>query len=161
MHLQGCLCSDRQQVTSGCVFYWFVCCFGGILRTIDHSLIILSNAQSLRNKMDKLQENVWFQHEFRDACLLVFTETWLSERELDTDVAIDGFGILVCLNQAAGGTGTLHGRGVCLYVTEWYCKNVLVRERVCTKDVELLSVSLHREFPKYSSEWYTSIPERG
>lgn len=78
------------------------------------------------------------------------------------ELAIDGFGAPVHLDQDASVTAVLCVGGVCLYVNERYCKNVLVRERLCTKDVELLSVSLHfpylpSEFPKYSSQWYTSI----
>lgn len=108
--------------------------------------IILSNAQSLRNKMDELQAHVRFQHEFRDACLLAITETWLSERDLDTEEAIDGFGAPVRLDRDADLTGMSRSGGVCLYVNERYCKNVLVRDRVCNKDVELLSVSLHPSY---------------
>ena len=58
---------------------------------------ILSNVRSLQNKVDELQANVRFQHEFRDACLLVNTETWLSERDSDTKVAFDSFGSLLQL----------------------------------------------------------------
>lgn len=42
---------------------------------------------------------------------------------------------------------------MCVYINERWCKTVLVRERLCTKDVELLSLSMHpmylpREFPQ-------------
>ena len=42
---------------------------------------------------------------------------------------------------------------MCLYVNERWCKNVIVREQLCTPDIELLSVSLRplylpREFPQ-------------
>lgn len=115
--------------------------------------IILSNAQSLRNKTDELQANVRFQHEFRDACLLAITETWFSESDLNSELVIDGFGAPVRLDRDASVTGRSRGGGVCLYVNQRYCKNVLVRESLCTKDVELLSVSLRppylpREFPQ-------------
>lgn len=115
--------------------------------------IILTNAQSLRNKTDKLQAHVRFQREFRDSCLLAITETWLSDRDSDTDITMDGFGSPVRLDRDAGATGMSRGGGVCLYVNQMYCKNVIVRERLCTKDVELLSVSLRppylpREFPQ-------------
>lgn len=45
------------------------------------------------------------------------------------------------------------GGGVCLYVNKRWCKSVIVREKFCTADVELLSVSLQphylpREFPQ-------------
>ena len=44
-------------------------------------------------------------------------------------------------------------RGVCLYVNKRWCKTVIVREQLCTLDIELLSVSLRplyllREFPQ-------------
>lgn len=43
--------------------------------------------------------------------------------------------------------------GVCLYVNERWCKTIIIREKVCTKHIELLSVSLRphylpREFPQ-------------
>ena len=115
--------------------------------------IILSNARSLRNKIDELQANVRFQHEFRDACLLAITETWLSEKDSDTELAIDSFGSPMQLDRDAAATGMSRGGGVCLYLNQRYCKNVLVRERLCTKDIELLCVSLRplylpREFPQ-------------
>lgn len=67
---------------------------------------------------------------------------------LVSEVAIDVFGEPVHLNLDASVTGMLQGGGVCLYVNKTYCKNVLVRERLCTKDAEMLSVSQH---PPYLS----------
>lgn len=64
-------------------------CNGSILSLCGK--IKISNPQSLQNKMDKLQAHVRFQHDFRAACLLAITETWLSERDLDSEVAVDGF----------------------------------------------------------------------
>lgn len=117
--------------------------------------VVLANAQSLRNKTDKLQALVRFQHDFRDACQLAITETWLTDRDSDSDLSLDGFGAPVRPDRAASVTGKSQGEGVCLYVNERWCKNVLVRESLCTKDVELLAVSLHppicpRNFPNYS-----------
>lgn len=68
--------------------------------------MILSNAQSLRNKTDELQAHVGFQHEFRDACLLAITETWLSESDLDSELVIDGFGAPIRLDRDADVTET-------------------------------------------------------
>lgn len=53
----------------------------------------------------------------------------------------------------SGITGKTHGGGVCLYVNERWCKTVAVREHLCTKDIEMLTVSLRphdlpREFPQ-------------
>ncbi len=43
--------------------------------------------------------------------------------------------------------------GACLYINRRWCTNITVRERICSPDVELLSVSLRpfylpREFPQ-------------
>ena len=117
--------------------------------------IILSNAQSLRNKTEELQEEVHSSHDFKDACILAFSETFFSERDSPNDTAIDGFGSPFRQDRDAAITGKSTGGGVCLYINERWCnaKSVTVRERLCTPDVELLSVSLRpgylpREFPQ-------------
>ncbi|CAM4575487.1 unnamed protein product [Leuciscus chuanchicus] len=115
--------------------------------------IILSNARSLRNKTDELQALVRHQHAFKDACILAFSETWLGERDADGDLAIDGFGIPFRTDRTSTTTGKSCGGGVCAYINERWCKNVIVRERLCTMDVELLSLSMRpmylpREFPQ-------------
>ena len=117
--------------------------------------IILGNTQSLRNKIDQLQGNVRFLKDFKDCGILTFTESWLTERDRDADLLIDGFGAPIRLDRDAEVTGKSQGGGVCLYVNQRYChpKSVTVRERICTPDVELLCVSLRpfylpREFPQ-------------
>ncbi|XP_034153092.1 uncharacterized protein LOC109615369 isoform X2 [Esox lucius] len=55
--------------------------------------VILANVQSLRNKVDEHQANVKFLMEYSSACLLAFTETWLKEYDLKSDLDIDGFGV--------------------------------------------------------------------
>ncbi|XP_049908650.1 uncharacterized protein nek6 isoform X1 [Epinephelus moara] len=104
-------------------------------------------------KVDELQALVRFQHDFRDACLLAITESWLTDRDSDADLSLDGFGAPVRLDCDASVMGKSQGGGVCLYVNQRWCKNVLVRERLCTKGVELLAVSLRPpylplEFPQ-------------
>lgn len=54
--------------------------------------MILGNVRSLRNKVDELQGNVRFLKDFKDCCLMAFTETWLSENDPDSDLLISGFG---------------------------------------------------------------------
>lgn len=97
--------------------------------------IMLSNARSLRNKTDELQALVRHQHAFKDACILAFSETWLGERDADGDLVIDGFGIPFRTDRTSTTTGKSCGGGVCAYINERWCKNVIVRERLCTKDV--------------------------
>ncbi|CAM4639073.1 unnamed protein product [Leuciscus chuanchicus] len=62
-------------------------------RRIPLPTVILANVQSLRNKVDELQANVKFLTEYSSACLLAFTETWLKEHDLQSDLEIDGFGV--------------------------------------------------------------------
>ncbi|XP_074472561.1 uncharacterized protein LOC141756597 [Sebastes fasciatus] len=102
----------------------------------------MGNVQSLRNKVDELQGNVRFQKDFMDCCIMAFTETWLTERDQDIDLLIDGFGAPFRLDRKAEVTGKTQGGGVCLYVNKRYCSSVTVRDQICTPDVELLSVSL-------------------
>lgn len=81
------------------------------------------------------------------------TETWLNESDLDSELALTGFGCPIRLDRSKDATGQSHGGGVCFYVNERYCKTIHVRERICTPDIELLSISLRpfylpREFPQ-------------
>ncbi|KAJ4937515.1 hypothetical protein JOQ06_002150, partial [Pogonophryne albipinna] len=70
---------------------------------------ILGNVQSLRNKVDELQGNVRFQKNFRDCCVLAFTETWLTDCNQDNDLFIDGFGAPFRLDRKAEMTGKTKG----------------------------------------------------
>ena len=115
--------------------------------------IILANVRSLRNKMDELQANVNHMHEYRSASILAFTETWLNKNDEESTTHIDGFAPPLRLDRDSERTGKQHGGGVCLYVNTRWCSTVVVREKLCTPDIELLAVSLRpfylpREFPQ-------------
>ncbi|CAI5677546.1 unnamed protein product [Oreochromis niloticus] len=115
--------------------------------------MILANVQSLRNKTDELQGNVLHLREYREACLMALTETWLTDMDSDTSLRISGFGTPVRLDRNCGVTRKSHRGGVCLYINQGWCNNFTVRERLCLPDIELLSVSvrpfyLPREFPQ-------------
>ena len=97
----------------------------------------MANVRSLRpgpsnHKLDEVQANVRFLTEFRDACVMCFSETWLDE-------TIPG-------NRNITGKST--GGGVCIYVNEQWCahSNMKVRQQVCTPDAEVLSVSLRLKY---------------
>ncbi len=103
--------------------------------------IIMSNVQSLRSKIDDLQAMVRFQHDYKDACILALTETWLKSSDPGNSVIIDGFGIPFRTDRCPRVTGKKQGGGVCLYINHEWCSSVTVRESVCTKDIELLCVA--------------------
>ena len=123
------------------------------LQCIPLPSILLCNAQSIRNKVDELQANVIHLEKFRDTCIIAFNETWLTSTDLEIDLSLSGFGLPIRLDRDADVTGKSLGGGVCLYVNERWCRNITVRETVCTPDIELLSVFvrpfyLPREFPQ-------------
>lgn len=104
--------------------------------------ILLSNVQSLRHKTDELEAWIKCKPGIRDTCLLAFSETWLRELDRDEDLILSGFGSPIRLDRDPMTTGKSRGGGVCLYVNKRYCNTVVVRERICTSDIELLTVSL-------------------
>ncbi len=122
-------------------------------RRIPLPTVILANAQSLRNKIDILQANVNFLPEYKNACLTALSETWLKQHDLQSDLDLNGFGEPVRLDRDPTVTGKSLGGGLCLFVNKNWCNSVVVRESLCSPDIELLSVSLRpfylpREFPQ-------------
>ncbi len=47
---------------------------------------MLSNVRSLENKLDLIQLSRSTQHEARDCCVFVFTETWLNDNTPDSNL---------------------------------------------------------------------------
>lgn len=132
------------------------------LKRIPLPTMILGNVQSLRSKIDELQGNVQLQKDFRECCVLAFTETWLSKRDQDRDLWIDSFGLPIRMDRDTSTTGKTLGGGVCVYLNRRYGTSVTVRENICLPDIELLSVSIRpfylpREFPKFRKQYCTSI----
>ncbi|XP_038594023.1 stromal membrane-associated protein 1-like [Micropterus salmoides] len=62
------------------------------LERIALASIIMANARSLRNKIDDLQAHVRY-YKFKEACILVLMETKLGKNDLDSEMAMDGFGV--------------------------------------------------------------------
>lgn len=106
--------------------------------------VILANVRSLRNQTDKLQANVKYLHEYRNASILAFTETWLNKDHDNSALHMD-------LDPPSDSTATVTSpvnnmAQVCISTSD-------VREELCTPNIELLAVSLcpfylPREFPQ-------------
>lgn len=103
--------------------------------------VFLSNVQSLRHKIDELKIWAKFESEIKECCLLAIKESWLNERDQDSDLALTGFGRPFRLDRPLKQRGEKRGGGACFYVNQRYCNNTIVREAKCTPDVELLSIS--------------------
>lgn len=69
------------------------------LRCIPLPSMLLCNALFIKNKMDETQASVVHLEKFRDACLMAFTETWLTPEDLNTDLTLTGFGTLVRIDR--------------------------------------------------------------
>lgn len=110
---------------------------------LHHQLprIFMANVRSLKKKVYSLKSTLCLQNDFKDVCILALTETWLKDNDTGNCVSIDGFGVPLRTDRDPTVTGKKNGGGVCLYVRpEWY--NCRKTESVCTKDIELLTVSL-------------------
>ena len=102
--------------------------------------IMFGNVRSLSNKSDELRANVRFLHEYREACLLCFTETWLHAAIPDSAVALTDHELV--RGDRTADSGRSHGGGVCMFINSKWCNNWSVKERVCTPDYEFLVVGL-------------------
>lgn len=114
--------------------------------------IILSNACSLRNKLDELRLNARICQEYREACLMAYTETWFQEDFLDQLTQVQGF-TNVRLDRDDN-SGRRRGGGVCVYIWDSWCVNFAIKDKVYSPDVELLCLSLR---PFYLPRDYGNI----
>ncbi|KAK3544098.1 hypothetical protein QTP86_001556 [Hemibagrus guttatus] len=63
--------------------------------------ILLSNVYSLDNKLDYIRLQWTTRHEYRDCCIFVFTETYLSYRVPDAAIQLDGLTVFRANRNAA------------------------------------------------------------
>ncbi len=101
------------------------------LRERPHSLplpsILLTNVQSLENKMDYLRTSISFQWDIRDCNILCLTETWLTPSVPDTAVTpSNNFYVLRMYRTAEA--GKTKGGGVCFMINK-KCQPILSAPR--------------------------------
>lgn len=113
--------------------------------------VVLANTRSLSKQLPELQSALRCFTEYRDSCLLCFTETWLKDTIDNSLLQVVGFSDPVRTDRDPQVTGKKVGGGVCVYINERWCKNYTLRESYCSEDIELLSSSfrpfyLPREF---------------
>ena len=117
-------------------------------------VLIMGNARSLNNKIDELEASCKYLHEYRDASILCFSESWFKSSTPDSAVQLNNFH-LVRGDRDPSVCAKTRGGGVCAYVNKNYChpSNVHVIKKQCLYEIEILSLSLRpfyvpREFPK-------------
>lgn len=115
--------------------------------------ILLSNVCSLDNKLDIIRLQQTSQREFRDCCVFIFMETWLSDRVPDAAIQLDGLA-LFCADRKASLCGKTRGGGLCVYVNTEWCKNSVLVSSYCSALVEIVTV---RSRPFYLPREFTSV----
>lgn len=104
--------------------------------------VILANTRSLLKQLTELRSAVRHLSEYRNSCLLCFSETWLKDSIDGSSLRIPGFCDPIRLDRDAQVTGKKLGGGVCIYINEGWCNNYTLRDSYCSEDIELLSISL-------------------
>ena len=111
--------------------------------------IMLSNVQSLGNKLDELRHLALKDRNYRDCCVTCLTETWLCPNVPDSAIELPGFRCM--RSDRTKNSGKSKGGGICIYVNNRWCTDVVVKQSLCTPNLELLAVQcrpfyLPREF---------------
>ena len=90
--------------------------------------------------MDELKACTDYQYEYRDSCLMCFSETWFKSTDSPHTSEIEGF---ACERMDRTlDSNKLTGGGVCAYVNKRWCTDIKVKHTVCSPDIELLTISL-------------------
>ncbi len=115
--------------------------------------LMLSNVRSLENKLNLIQLSRSKQHEARDCCVFVFTETWLNDNIPDSAIQLNR---LTCYR--ADRDTTLSGKsrdgGLCVYINKEWCNNTAVLSKHCSPLVEFMFVKCR---PFYLPQEFTAI----
>ena len=100
--------------------------------------IVLANVRAIHNKIGTIRTYARYSHDYREASLLCFTETWLKPSKLDSLYEVPGF-TLVRLDRGGGGG---YG-GVCAYINDRWCRAFTIKTRICDDpNVEILGMTL-------------------
>ncbi|KAI5085907.1 hypothetical protein C0J45_23081, partial [Silurus meridionalis] len=94
--------------------------------------IFLSNDCFLENKLDYIRLQ---RREFRDCCVFVFTETWLSNSVPEAAIQLDVLTVFRADRNTAL-CGKTRGDGMCGYINKEWCKNSVLVSRYCSSLVE-------------------------
>ncbi len=115
--------------------------------------LMLSNVRSLENKLDLIQLSRSTQHETRDCCVFVFTETWLNDNIPDSAIQLHG---LTCCraDRDSSLSGKTRGGGLCVYINKEWCNNAAVLSKHCSSLVEFMVVKCR---PFYLPREFTAI----
>ncbi|KAK3518561.1 hypothetical protein QTP70_001593 [Hemibagrus guttatus] len=118
-----------------------------------HPSILLSDVCSLDNKLDYFRLQRTTRSEYRDCCVFVFTETWLSNRVPDAAIQLHGLTVFHA-NRNAALCGKTRGGGLCVYINTEWCKNSVLVSSYCSSLVEFVTVRCR---PFYLPREFTTV----
>ncbi len=117
--------------------------------------MLLTNVQSLENKIDDLRARISFQQDIRDCNVLFLSETWLTTSVPDTAITPSD-NISVLRMDRTAEAGKTKGGGVCFMINKkgyahW---NISILSRSCSPHLEYLSMICR---PLYLPREFSSI----
>lgn len=115
--------------------------------------VTFGNCQSLQQKIDELRANTRFLYQYREACCIALTETWLKDSIPDSAMQIPNFTIIRS-DRTQADSNKIKGGGLALYVNDSWCNNMSIKHQHCSPDVEVLCVNLR---PIYLPREFTNI----
>ena len=116
--------------------------------------ILLSNVQSLDNKLAELRARIHFTREMREVNILALSETWLGDSHENSMVEPAGFSIYR-QDRSYALSGNKHkGGGVCAMIRQSWCSNVKPLKSLCSPDIEYLTLLLR---PIYLPREFSAI----
>ncbi len=117
--------------------------------------ILVTNVQSLENKMDDLKARISFQRDIRDCNILCLSEIWLTTSVPDTAVTLSNNFSVLQMDRTAEASKTKGGE-VCFMINNKWCdpRNISILSRSCSPHLEHLSIICR---PFYLSREFSSI----
>jgi hypothetical protein len=104
--------------------------------------ILLTNVQSLDNKVDKIRARVALQRDIRDCNILYFMETWLSRDMFSESVQPPGLSMHRA-DRDKHLSGKRKGGGVCVMINDSWCNynNIQELKSFCSPNLEFLTIN--------------------
>lgn len=84
--------------------------------------------------MDEIQVRLAAQRNINNCCSLIFTETWL---DITPVAAIELAGRAAYRADRTADSVKKTGGGLCIYINDSWCTNIIAVDRLCCPDVEL------------------------
>ena len=115
-------------------------------------VITFGNCRSIYPKIDELRANCQHLYQYREACCLGFTETWLDDRIPDTAIDVANFNVIRADRDPNNAKS--RGGGLAFYINNAWCNDIKVKKQECDSDLELLCVSVR---PYYLPREFSNI----